>query len=237
MPEPYERLRDFKDELGLQSAQMADAIGVSRAVWSDWENGKTAIRRPNALALQAVYGINSDWLLTGEGPMKATPIFGGGFSRHAEEIPLLEGLPTCGPGGEIQDPGPERTAFPTGLLDAVLKRSGAGTKANLYAMRVAGHSMAPDIEDGDTVIINNALALRQPPFTGASYLVRLPGSGEAVVKRAYFNEGADQLALKPVNPAYLSKTIPVEGLRIHDLILGRVVWASQGFVRQGQPED
>lgn len=215
---------------------MADAIGVTRASWSDWENDKIPIRKPNALALQAVYGVNSDWLLTGEGPMKATPIFGGGFSRHAEEIPLLEGLPTCGPGGVIQDPGPERTAFPTGLLEAVLKRSGAGTKDNLYAVKVAGDSMAPDIEDGDTVIINNALPLRRPPFTGGIYLLRVPGSGEAVVKRAYFSEGADQLFLKPVNPAYLSKTIPVDGLRIQDLVLGRVVWASRMFMHQNPPE-
>lgn len=63
------RLKRVRAELGLSQSELADAIGGSKRGIQDNECGKAA---PASAVLRGLVrlGINANWLLTGEGPMR-----------------------------------------------------------------------------------------------------------------------------------------------------------------------
>lgn len=200
-------------------------LDLSRASVSYWEAGKTDIPKATAMAIEMIYGIASTWLLSGEGPMWAeqarpTP-------ASAILVPIIEGTPSCGPGGEVQDPGPdtERYPFSPAFIQEVLRQCGSGTVSNLFLAQVAGDSMRPTILSGDLVLVNNDLELRTKPRKAALYLVRRdPNSLEARVKRVFLAPDGNCITLDSDNAAYEKITVPIDGLRLQDLILGKVCW-------------
>ena len=216
-----DRFREFRSEQKLTMRALADALGVTSSIVSDWESGKSEIRKPNALAIQAIYGYRWEWLMNGEEPKRVPS----GAPRNAVTIPLLDGLPSCGPSGEIGDLGPhsDELVFGTNLIQEALRQCAAGTPDHLFAARVQGDSMAPILLAGDTVLVNTALPLRLEPRKGALHLVRrAPGSSEARVKRLWL-EGSN-LVLRSANPRFPDLIVPVNGNPIQDLVIGRVCW-------------
>lgn len=65
-----ERLKAARGEIGLNQADMAAAVGVSKAAWQSYEYGNS---EPKLSTLQAMagQGLSARWLVTGEGPMMA----------------------------------------------------------------------------------------------------------------------------------------------------------------------
>jgi len=226
--EPKERLKQVRSELGLSTRSIAEALGVGASVYSQWETGQAPVRKPNALAIQAIWGYRWEWLMTGEEPKKL-----GHGPRRVQEVPLLEGLPSCGPSGELHEMGlaPETIPFSASFISAVLHQAGAGTVDTLFAAHVQGDSMSPTIQAGDTVLVNTALALRLEPRKGALHLVRrAPDSMEARVKRLFFDGSA--LTLHSDNRTYPPVTIPIDGVPIQDLVIGRVCWYGRSVMDQ-----
>lgn len=226
MNTPGERLRTARQQLGLSMEAFGKPLDISRASVSYWEADKTDIPKASAIAISAVYGVSLDWVFTGEGSMwvdSARP-------RHetdAIKIPIIEGMPSCGQGGEVQDPGPdaEHHLFTSSFIQEVLRQCGAGSTSNLFLAQVAGDSMRPTILPGDLVLVNNFLDLRTQPRKSALYMVRRsPESIEARVKRVFFGVGGNTLTLQSDNPAFEAISVPIDGLRIQDLILGKVCW-------------
>jgi len=64
-----ERIKRFRSEIDLTTRALGEVLGVSASVISDWESGKAPVRKPNAMALQLLYGVSWKWLMEGEGPM------------------------------------------------------------------------------------------------------------------------------------------------------------------------
>lgn len=218
-----DRLKQFRTENKLTMRTLAEALGVTSSIVSDWESGKSEVRKPNALAIQAIYGYRWEWLMTGEGPKRLA----GGIPRNVLEIPILDGLPSCGPSGEIHELGPNTDTHPfsASFIQEVLRQCGAGSVATLFAAHVQGDSMAPTIQTGDMVLVNTALPLRIEPRRGALHLVRrTPGSSEARVKRVFLYPDGSYLTLNSDNRSFPPLTIPMDGVPLQDLIIGRVCW-------------
>lgn len=229
----------FRSALGLSGTQIGEALGISRTVVSDWETERSSLRRPNALALQCLYGISAEWLLTGEGAMWAYDVAAGG--PHASDIhrPVIEGAPSCGPGGEIQDPGPSapRFAFRKESAEKMLRQSGGGTEEDLFFVRTIGDSMAPTLREGDIVALNANLGVRLRIRNNGIYMVRRsPEDPEARVKRVRMDLHRGQMLLGSDNRVYPTMTVDLNDTPLHQLILGRVVWLGRYLASDDPPE-
>lgn len=231
------RLRQARAALSLSGTAFGTPIGKSKGTISAWESGDVEFALSDSLAIEHVWGIASEWLMGGKGEMWSAqrPHY---LDRHNYGIylvPLMDGLPSCGPSGAIADLGEdaERLPFSSSAIDAVLRSCGAGTDSNLFVARVQGDSMLPTIHAGDTVMINTAMPLRVEPRKGALHLVRrAPGSSEARVKRVFLSLDGSHLTLNSDNPDYPPITIPVDGIPLQDLIVGRVCWYGRTIVDQ-----
>ncbi len=61
------RLKAFRKMLGLSQQALAKVIGYAQRTISDWERGRLEIPLQVLITLKQIYGLNIDWLLTGEG--------------------------------------------------------------------------------------------------------------------------------------------------------------------------
>ena len=52
---------------GISVVQAAEDLGITKAQIHKIFTGGSSLRKPVALAFQAVYGVSAEWLLTGEG--------------------------------------------------------------------------------------------------------------------------------------------------------------------------
>lgn len=63
------RIRGIRSEKGLKQTQFAKALGLSQSVYSSLENGLTKPSMPILLAMEYVFSVRKEWILTGDGPM------------------------------------------------------------------------------------------------------------------------------------------------------------------------
>ncbi|WLT30753.1 helix-turn-helix transcriptional regulator [Geothrix sp. PMB-07] len=62
------RFCDIRSELGKSARQISRELGIGGSVYSNWESGQAPPRKPNALAIQALYGYRWEWVMTGQEP-------------------------------------------------------------------------------------------------------------------------------------------------------------------------
>lgn len=140
---------------------------------------------------------------------------------------MIEGASSCGSGGEIHDPGPTalRYAIRRDFAVNILGESGGGREEDLFFLRCKGDSMRPTILPDEIVLLNTAESARMNPQNHGIYLVRQdPQDPETRVKRTVLDPAKGQLLLSSDNRAYGPLGIDLEGLQLHQLILGRVCW-------------
>lgn len=63
------RIKKLRLALNLTQAEFAEKIGVKGGVVSAWENGNAPLPQGRLLIICGEYGVNSDWILKGEGEM------------------------------------------------------------------------------------------------------------------------------------------------------------------------
>jgi transcriptional regulator with XRE-family HTH domain len=236
-----DRIRTIRKARGWSQAALAERLKMTSLTSTRWESGE---RKPDFVALlafAAVTGASISWLENEEGPMWAD-----GENRQAsmDEIfldrPLIAGAATCGPGGEVQDPGPDssRYALRHDFATRILQRCGGGKEEDLFFLLCRGESMAPTILDKEIVLLNAALKIRMEPKNNGIYLVRrCPEDSEARVKRCRLDKAKGQLVLASDNRSYPTVTIDLEGAPLHQLILGRVAWVGRYLLETDPPEE
>lgn len=64
-----ERLRELIEVLGFNQVEFANSIGLTQATISRYLSGEREINTTTILAIKAVYKVNPNWLLTGEGEL------------------------------------------------------------------------------------------------------------------------------------------------------------------------
>ncbi|MDO5621239.1 MAG: LexA family transcriptional regulator [Paracoccus sp. (in: a-proteobacteria)] len=213
MPDVAARIRSLREQKGLSRKAFADAIGVSEAKVQAIEIGRQRIDHEVLRALSKRLGIDANWLLLGvaeaNSPDTSTPL--------AQFVPI-----TCftvgastGRGSVAQDEtGSGTYAYNKAFLDRRGLKPG-----NLAVISVRGDSMAPDLRNGDLILIDRADATPDAIREGRIYVVKF--DGDLYVKRIQRAPGK-RLILVSSNPAYQPVTVEegdMDGIKI----IGRVV--------------
>lgn len=191
------------EELGLSGKDVADALGVSGAIVSEWRSGKSPFRRFHALAFQSLFGVRWEWLMTGEGSMRMPTASASRFPADTLDIPIFEGLPSFESDGESVD-ATRSLAFQRlrlGALNAYLARDKAGTLATLALVRVPpDEDMRPYLTPGGLILVNTARTLRLRPPQNALLLLDFDGEGTPRFRRVLGSMDSAVLTLGTENP-------------------------------------
>jgi repressor LexA len=189
-----ERLRTARDAKHLDQASLSEKVGIVTRTLQRWEKGEQV---PDGLAITRIAkatGVQPTWLLTGEGEMYA-PRPGNVFQlpmprgkSRLVELPLVAAVPA----------GKVNTIFHPDYVDDYVAVDDV-KDPQAFALRVKGSSMAPRIEDGDTVIVSPQAEAR----SGDICVVRV--NGEDTLKKVKF-EG-NYIHLVPLNTDFEPVTV------------------------------
>ncbi len=192
-----ERIREARENKELDQATLAEKAGVVSRTLQRWEKGEQV---PDGIAITKIAkatGAHPHWLLTGEGEMYPSPARPDNvyqlpttFRRKTTlaDLPLVSAVPA----GKLS------SGFHPDYVDDYVTVDDV-KDPQAFALRVKGNSMAPRIEDGDTVVVSPA----QEPRNGDICVVRV--NGEDTLKKVKF-EG-NYIHLVPLNPDFEPVTV------------------------------
>jgi transcriptional regulator with XRE-family HTH domain len=234
------RIACIRLEYDLNQAQFADIIGISKGNLSGLENHQY---NPSYQAIGQIlenFNVDPDWFLLGKGDtytkrsnfkrpeiiiqptiqiVPATPLLGEPDASHFDQyiaIPLVEGRIAAGPGKSVSE---DIESF------VWVYRPEVGKRMNLVAVKLGDNerSMIPVLSPGAIVILDlddKHLERR------AIYGVRTEDGGCAV-KRIHIT--SDTVLLLSENPEYGPEKAHTSDPEA--LIIGRVIWSWQSFVK------
>lgn len=166
-----QRARKIK---GLTQAQVAKLINVDRSTYTRYESGEIQPDNDKLRKLAAIFESSSDYLL--------------GINQIGDPmgrlIPLLGSVPAGTPIEAIEDVEEYIDMYPRFVKHG-----------ELFALRVQGDSMEPDIRDGDIAIIEKQEFIEN----GGIAVIRVNGQDATLKKVKLLETG---LMLIPSNPAY-----------------------------------
>lgn len=222
-----ERVKIARSDLGLTTRAMAADLGIGASVISDWENGRAPVRQPNAMAIQLLYGIRWQWLMTGEGEMWVGSVNEAPSTqaRAGVDVPVFTSIPETVWDGSVLVPEPcERFTFSASALQSAIKVSGGGFADTFYFLRAPHEGFG--IQKGDLVLINSAAPLRRSPANVQLHLAR-PGIHEPpVIRRVFVTPNPAMLSL--VGPDGSALALAMGKAPLEQLVLGRVcTWIHQ----------
>ena len=190
MKEMNERLAELRATAKLTQNAVAKAVGVSRAAVTQWENGLTKPKGEYIHALAKLYGCTTGYILHGEdsgvGNVIPAPI-------GLRQIPIISYV-QAGCWTESCD-----CRAMDGSIETITTGLDLGSMA--FALEVRGDSMAPEILEGDVVVIDPDV----DPLPG-DIVAAKNGSHEATIKqyrpRGTNDQGQEYFELVPLNPVY-----------------------------------
>lgn len=170
LPSPGSRLRLARERLGLTQAQLAEVLRVTRGAVSAWESGLRRLEGPALVALQAVYGVSTTWLLTGAGPAEVEP----GIAAAGTELiypPLADSLEAWDSEGRIDVSRLPRAPWPIPAAQAQELLAGQGGVVDLIFLKgVPG--LGPMLPPGTIHLMNVSRQARSTIDIWATYLLR-----------------------------------------------------------------
>ena len=190
MKEMNERLAELRATAKLTQNAVAKAVGVSRAAVTQWENGLTKPKGEYIHALAKLYGCTTGYILHGEdsgvGNVIPAPI-------GLRQIPIISYV-QAGCWTESCD-----CRAMDGSIETINTDLDLGSMA--FALSVRGDSMAPEIQEGDVVVIDPDV----DPLPG-DIVAAKNGSHEATLKqyrpRGTNEQGQEYFELVPLNSVY-----------------------------------
>ena len=189
-------------------AELAEALDINRSAISQARR-KEAIPSKWLLELFRTYGLNPDWAETGNGqPFLNRP------SRDSADfiqIPKVNARLCAGDGSfEVGNDIQGFFSFQKSWL------RGKGSAAKMVLMDIFGNSMAPEMKDGDTVLVDQS---QVNILSGAIYAVGVEDT--IMVKRVEKHPNALVLLSdnKDYAPIYL-KDREAAGIRM----IGKIIW-------------
>lgn len=218
MSEIGDRLKALRKDESQEA--FAARFGVHRNTLARWESGERTPDLDFVLRVVSELGIAPDWVLRGEGPMRA----GARVQAPVQEsqplcdvdlmfVPMVEARVSAGTGSFQTELGSERLyAFRSDFLTR------KGQPSQMVLLHVSGDSMEPEIRHGDTVLIDQSQCEPRP---GTIYAVRV---GELIYLKVV-DALPDSLVLKSINPAYEPMKVDLRGDLVDGVsILGKVIW-------------
>lgn len=207
-------LERIAEATGISSqTTLAEALGVNRSAISQARK-KNAVPDKWLLTLFRTYGLNPDWVEMGTGPAFVN-------SNHDErcdfvEIPKVKAR-LCAGGGSFEADAAVEGYY--SFQPSWINKKGATSR--MVLMDIFGNSMAPEMKDGDTVLIDQS---QKDILSGAIFAVGVEDT--IMVKRIEKHPSALVLLSdnKDYAPIYL-KSRDVESIRI----IGKIIWICREF--------
>lgn len=212
-----EQLKLIRKNKGLTQQEFANQLEVSTATIASVENGSRDIPKALMKSLVKKFGINANWLLTGEGEMfqseassaqriPAELVSGGG----EEGIPFYD-IDVMAHIAESLDLKDEK---PAGILSI------PGFEDCVACFPVYGSSMEPKISSGDVIAVSKAVDCERILW-GEIYLVIT--DAWRVVKTVHPGKTEEYIILRSINPDYAGDTnVDKKDLRALYLVRGVV---------------
>ena len=174
-----ERLKYFRNNLGLSQKKVAEYLGITVGAYSHYENDSRELDVAKIKKLSQLFGISGDELID-TGFQKPLPKGLMPISQlQRKHIPLIGSVAA---GEPIFDPD-----FPDVVVDGPLDAD--------FALRVKGDSMEPEYLHGDLIYLRSTPDI---PHEGATVAIAI--DDEATLKRVY--KHTDSVTLISNNPAY-----------------------------------
>lgn len=201
-----ERIREAMRIRGMRQIDLSKRTGIAKGSISEYVNGKNDPKQVKMYLIAAALQVRPDWLMGLDVPMEVIPAFEPVTLHDSVKIPLLgrvaAGEPIYTEGnieGEV-------------YVDPELAKHGT-----LFALRVKGDSMTPQILDQDIIIVRE-----QEEVDNGNIVVATVGTSEGCVKR--LKKYANAISLVSVNPMYEPMYFPAEAVESLPVrIWGKVV--------------
>lgn len=208
--ERAERLRDAVSRAGSQE-EIAKRAGISRTTLNSMFRADADFRLSTLESVCAAAGTTIEQILSGSGQLTIAP------AGEMVSIPIVEVEASAGPGRT----GSARPAIVDSLPMPRSIAQRAGGPDGLQLVIVRGDSGAPEINDGDLVLMNV-----KEPYRGEGLYV-LVLDGDLAVKR--LQRKRDGLLVLSRNPDYPAIEIPADEVDDRVRVLGRVRWAGRTY--------
>lgn len=199
-------LRNRRLELHLKLKQVADAVGVSEGTVSKWESGNiSSMRIDKAAALAKILSIDPR-LLLGQSEDEYNSEIEKNERPEFQSVPLIGNVAAGNPRLMYED------VLGWEQVDYSLAESG-----RLFALRIGGDSMEPDIKKGSVAIVR----MQETVDNGDVAIVKINGD-EATCKRVQKTDGGIMLVSN--NSAYLPMYFNAKEMNSKPVsIIGRVM--------------
>lgn len=179
-----ERIKDALRLRGMRQIDLASRTGISKGCISQYVSGKFDPKQTNLYTMANALRVRPDWLMGLDVPMEDAPVIEVVPMKDTLRVPILgkvaAGEPIYAEGnveGEL-------------MVDPSL-----ACGMPLFALRVKGDSMSPQILDRDIIIVRE-----QSEVEDGDIVVATVNGGEGCVKRLKMY--AHALSLVSVNPSY-----------------------------------
>jgi len=180
---------------GVTQAHIADLCGVTPQAVAGWlKTG--SFDKTHLPTISQATGVRTDWLLTGQGPMKTPELTTA--PQSARRIPVISTVQAADPVGAI-NAYTEGNEYETITVDADLAET---LGPHTFALRVEGESMGPEFRSGDTVLVDPDATVRP-----GDIVVAKMAADETATLRKYRSRGKDAdgrpiFELVPLNDDY-----------------------------------
>jgi len=195
---------------------------------STFQKYEMDLRAPGADALECFVraGVNTNWLLTDDGPMFTTHAADGRAAYHVDQpngfvsIPIYEEVEASAGHGALPPDVPAIQVLK--FSEEWIRHELRATPGDLYLISVDGDSMEPTLRAGDVILIDHRVT---HPNREGVYILRMDGA--LLVKRLQFRPGG-VIDVISDNAAYSAFSIRLADMAEQDFaILGKVVWSGR----------
>lgn len=213
---------------GLKQEEAAARLGLSPSTYQNYERGT---RRPDTDGWVAFAraGINTNWLLTGEGEMllanvpyathETTVLSAEGARVGYVALPLYNNIHAAAGHGAVIDQ--ERPDDALMFQESWIRFELGARPDDLCLIRVSGDSMEPTLRAGDVILVNRQAC---KPDREGIYILRI--GDMLLVKRLQAIPGG-KVKVTSDNQAFDAWTINLADTSGDVIIVGRVVWSGR----------
>jgi phage repressor protein C with HTH and peptisase S24 domain len=191
--------------------ELAAVLGINRSAITQAKK-KDTIPANWILGLSRKFGLNPEWLEGGTGDPREMGIDDPGFTK----IPKVNARLCAGDGSfEV---GSDIQGFYAFRKDWLSRK---GNAASMVLMDIFGNSMAPELKDGDTVLVDES---QKAVIAGALYAVGIEDT--VMVKR--LEKHPKNLVLQSDNKDYAPIFLQEDEMNMARII-GKVVWVGREY--------
>lgn len=201
-----DRIKERRKALGMTQQDLAQAMNASRSTVAMWEIGRVDVPLSVLSELALVLDTSIAYLVDGEDIGKPPTLNALPYTMDRSVIPIV-GSVRCGPGGLAYQE----------LLGAEV--ADVPNPKEYFYLRAEGDSMAPDIKEGDLVLVHQ----QEEVESGALAVVVILGAeseGVGMLKKFIHTQNA--ITLQSLNPAYAPQVLVGEEMNSLKVV-GRVM--------------